>query len=167
MGYPIREAEGKDALAILAYLKVVGSETDNLLFGAEGLAMAINQEKEWLEKARESKKDVILLAEAGDEIIGMASIAGLKNQRLAHRASFAVTVKKSYWSQGIGQKLLKECIEFAQKVGYHLIELEVRADNLGAIRLYEQFGFQTWGRYKDYFAINGQFYDALCMTLYL
>lgn len=167
MGYQIREAEGKDALAILAYLKVVGSETDNLLFGAEGLAMTDEQEKEWLEKARESTKDVILLAENGDEIIGMASIAGLKNQRLAHRASFAVTVKKDYWQQGIGQKLLKECIAFAQKAGYHLIELEVRADNLGAIHLYERFGFQTWGHYKDFFAIRGQFYDALCMTLSL
>lgn len=167
MKVQIREAETRDALAILDYLKMVGSETDNLLFGSEGIALSITQEKEWLERTKESKKDKIFIAKTGNEVIGMVSVAGLKNQRLAHRARFAITVKKSCWNQGIGKELLKECIEFAQTAHYHLIELEVRADNVRAIHLYEQFGFQTWGRYKDFFAVNEQFYDALCMTLYL
>lgn len=49
MKVQIREAETRDALAILDYSKMVGSETDNLLFGSEGIALSITQEKEWLD----------------------------------------------------------------------------------------------------------------------
>ena len=46
----IREMMPEDAEALIACLKRTGGETDNLTFGAEGLPVTIEQEKEHLKQ---------------------------------------------------------------------------------------------------------------------
>ena len=41
--FVITEAAPKDAGELLEYLKIVGSETDNLSFGAQGLPISVEQ----------------------------------------------------------------------------------------------------------------------------
>ena len=47
--------------------------------------------------------------------------------------------------------LLKELINFAEKVGISVIGLEVREGNENAIMLYKKFGFETVGNRKNYY----------------
>ena len=51
----IREAEVKDAEAIIEYCKIVGGQTDNLTMGSEGLPFTIEQEEAMLEESLSSK----------------------------------------------------------------------------------------------------------------
>ena len=46
--FEIDQARPEDAAQLLAYLKRVGSETDNLTFGAEGLPGTAEQEAAYL-----------------------------------------------------------------------------------------------------------------------
>lgn len=55
-------------------------------------------------------------------------------------------VLKDYRGQGVGRQLLTECIDRVHEFGLEKLELEVFADNLAAIRLYEKFGFVMEGR---------------------
>ena len=48
MNITYREAEPSDAGKFLEYCKIVGSETDNLTFGAEGLSLTISQEADFI-----------------------------------------------------------------------------------------------------------------------
>ena len=43
--FEIVRAQAQDAAALLEYLKIVGGETDNLSFGAEGCRSALKQSK--------------------------------------------------------------------------------------------------------------------------
>ena len=58
----ITEAVPKDAEEVLEYLKIVGGETDNLSFGAEGLPVSIGQERAHIREIMESLVSVMYLA---------------------------------------------------------------------------------------------------------
>ena len=72
-----------------------------------------------------------------------------------------VAVSPEYRRRGIATELLERLFEITagdQRRGY---TLEVRVSNLGAIRLYEQLGFQSRGIRRGYYTDNRE--DALIM----
>lgn len=162
-----REAAPEDAQALLDYLKIIGSESDNLSFGAGGLPFTEDQEKAFLASQQRSSHSMILLAFDGSEIVGNASIAGTDNARFGHRKSLAISVRKDHWGQGIGSGLMERLIAFARECGSEVISLEVRSDNHRAKALYEKFGFQSYGVYEKFFKIEGTYFSADFMNLYL
>lgn len=137
----IVRAKGQDAEALLEYLKIVGSETDNLSFGAEGILLEVEEEQKYLDELAKSLNDIQLLAKANGEIIGTASLIRKKN-RMSHRAEFGISVKKAWWGCGVASTLMEYILEFAKSSGVEQINLEVRSDNKRAIALYKKFGFQ-------------------------
>ena len=46
--FEIVRAQAEDAAVLLDYLKIVGGETDNLSFGAEGVPLDVEAEKAYL-----------------------------------------------------------------------------------------------------------------------
>ena len=162
-----REARPEDAAQMLDYLKTVGSESDNLTFGAEGLPFSLEQEQRFLSQMQNSPHSKILMAFDGSELVGNASLDGSTHPRLGHRCSFAITVRKSHWGRGIGSGLLERVISFAKSAGAEVIELQVRTDNQRAIALYRKFGFEKFGTYRKFFKIDGRYFDVDYMNLYL
>ena len=162
-----REATPADAQALLDYLKTVGGESDNLTFGAEGLPVTAEQEEVFLSGMQNNPNFLMLSAFDGDEIVGNASISRLPRARFAHRWEIAISVRKSHWGCGIGSNLLNRLIEFAKNNGAEVISLEVRSDNERAKALYHKFGFEQFGTYRKFFKINGEYFDADYMNLYL
>ena len=72
--FSIVRAQEEDAAALLEYLKIVGGETDNLSFGADGVPLSIDEEKSYLRSQVESTDYVQFLAKVNDEIIGTTSL---------------------------------------------------------------------------------------------
>ncbi|MEX3946410.1 ribosomal protein S18-alanine N-acetyltransferase [Paraburkholderia sp. EG287A] len=65
---------------------------------------------------------------------------------------------------GAGLAMLREAVRIARMQGLEGLLLEVRPSNHRAIRLYEQFGFVTIGRRKNYYpARHHSREDALVM----
>lgn len=164
--FVIEYAQARNAAALLEYLKIVGGETDNLTFGAEGLPLRVDEEETYLRGQTGSTDHVQYLAKANGEIIGTASL-DRQPRRMSHRGEFAISVKKAYWGHGIASALMKEILNFAKANGFEQLELEVRSDNTRAIRLYEKFGFQKLCTFPAFFKINGQDIDFDLMILRL
>lgn len=162
--FKVREARFEDAPQVLEYLKIIGGETENLTFGAEGLPITAEQEGEFLESVYNNPTSLHLIVCKGGEIIGDGGLTGLP-RRMSHRAEVGLSVKKAYWNCGIGSMILKELIEYAKKSGIELLNLEVRSDNLRAIHLYEKFGFRKIGTSPAFFKINGEYADVDLMYL--
>lgn len=167
MKIEIREACAADAEKMILYNKKVGSETDFLSFGTDTFNISCDKEARFLERFRNSKKDLMLVAYDNEKIVANASIEGHRTQRYSHRAELSITVLKKYWGQGIGSSLMEKLIAFAEEIGYKSIYLEVRSDNERAINLYKKFGFVCAGVYKEYFKIDSKYYDADLMVLYI
>lgn len=168
MEIKIEKARPEDAEKILEYLKIVGGETDNLTFGAEGMPIPIDAERDYISSILNSTSSVMCVAKRGDEIVGNASFNGMTRERLKHRGELAVSVKQSEWSKGIGSKLIDYIIDFAKNTAHaEIISLEVRSDNVRAIKLYEKYGFEKIGSFRGFFKVNGVYVDFDLMNLYL
>ena len=160
-----RRVQRSDAAALLDYLKIIGGESDNLTFGAEGFPATVEQEEAFL--AGMNENTLMLMALEDGQIVGNASINRYGRTRFAHRWSLAISIRKSHWGMGIGSELMTRLIAYAKEHGAEVIELEVRSDNDRAKALYRKFGFETFGTYRKFFKINDKHYDADYMNLYL
>ncbi|MBR2908038.1 MAG: GNAT family N-acetyltransferase [Clostridia bacterium] len=155
MSIMIEKATPADAENILAYLRRVGGETENLSFGSEGLSFSVESEEAFLFQMESSRDEVMLVAKENGEIIGNASLSRLP-RRMGHRGEVSVTILKAFWGKGIGSALLAEIIAFAKENSFDVIDLQVRSDNRRAIRLYEKFGFKKFGTHPAFFKIAGE-----------
>ncbi|RAI82481.1 GNAT family N-acetyltransferase [Macrococcoides goetzii] len=163
----IRSVEVKDAEKILEYTKIVGNESNNLLFGSEGIGLNVDQEVKVLESIINHPKQIMIVAIANDEIVGLANLSGQTRERIAHQARLAISVRKDYWGKGISSQLMSSLINFAKEIQIEVITLEVFSNNIRGIKLYEKFGFEHIGEFKKFAKINGEFVDAKLMNLYL
>ena len=157
-------AQEQDAAALLEYLKIVGGETDNLSFGAEGVPLNVEAERAYLDVQVQSHNNIQLLAKVNGEIIGTASLNRQQN-RMSHRAEFGISVKKAWWGCGVAPTLMKYILAFARETGVEQINLEVRSDNNRAIALYKKFGFHKLCTFPGFFKINGELVDFDFMNL--
>lgn len=167
MNYIIEKAKPSDAAGILEYLKQVGSETDNLTFGAEGLSLSVEEEAQFLASFENSDRNAMYLAKSDGRLVGDASFSSSPRERLRHRGQLAISVIKEAWGKGIGNALMLKIIEFAKDTaGVDLIQLEVRSDNERAIKLYQKHGFKKIGMFHGFLKINGELADFDLMNLY-
>lgn len=168
MSYVITKAAPEDAEELLRLLRTIGAESDNLTFGAEGLPVTTEQEREFLAAKLESSHSLMLVVKKDGEIVGNASFDSSPHPRLAHRGRLAISVLRSEWGNGVGTMLMEEIISFARNTAkVQILSLEVRSDNARAIRLYEKFGFQKTGIFPGMLKINGELIDCDLMTLQL
>lgn len=166
MAVIIEKAVPADASALLDFLRQVGGETDNLTFGAEGVPFSVEAEAAFLTRQAGSQDDVMLLAKADGKVVGNASLNRFP-RRMSHRGEVSVAVAREYWGQGIGRRLLESLLVFAREAGMEILDLQVRGDNLRAIRLYEKLGFQKTGSHPAFFKIEGEEIPFVYMVLRL
>lgn len=160
----IIEGSPEDAKAILEFTKKVGSETDNLTFGAEGLDITPEEEASFLREMQNTPNAVFLCAWKDDELIGTGFLGGM-HKRMRHRARLAISILKSEWNKGVGSAMMDKLIGFAKERSIEIVELEVRCDNKRAMHLYEKYGFRHIGTSPAFFKVNGEYIDFELMYL--
>ncbi|CBL44998.1 GCN5-related N-acetyltransferase [gamma proteobacterium HdN1] len=97
----------------------------------------------------ESETSCFLVATVGADIAGYAIFFMHRGTSLARLYSIATA--PSYQGRGIAKKLLEHGEEIATENGRIYMRLEVREDNVAAIRLYEKMGYRQFGEYEDYY----------------
>ncbi|MCO4690350.1 acetyltransferase, GNAT family [Streptococcus infantarius subsp. infantarius] len=163
----VREVTVKDAKNLLEFCNQVGSETDNLSYGSEGMGLSVAEEEKILAKFQNAKTCHFLLAEENGQIVGTYNCRSFRKKRLSHRAEIGIAVKKAYWNKGIGRKLLTRLIDLSRQSGLKILSLEVRTDNKGAIHLYESLGFRRIRTFEGFMEIDGKSIDFNIMELFL
>ncbi len=160
----IRPAVPDDAEAVLAYLCMVGGESDNLTFGPEGPGLTIEEERDFLIRSAASDNALVLLAVCEGAIVGALSFEGGRRDRTRHTGELGISVARALTGHGIGRMLLEQLIAWAEQSGVvRKLNLRTRVDNLGAIRLYERLGWIVEGRLTRDQAIGGVHTDTLFM----
>lgn len=75
-----------------------------------------------------------------------------------------IGVDKNYQGQGIAKQLLNNVVDFLTNLSVEKLLLEVRADNISAIGLYQSFNFLQIHCRKNYYRLqNGLSVDALIL----
>ena len=103
----------------------------------------------------DSETNGVLVAEAGDRIIGFAMVDYIDRpasdynltRRFYHVAEFGVD--PAWQRRGVASALMQSMQADARARGFQKIELDVWAFNEGALAFYEAMGFQTYRRFME------------------
>jgi len=168
MEMTIAKAVREDAAELVAYLNIVGGESDNLTFGANERSITVEWEEQFIERVSKSTVSALLVGRIDGEVACIGSIDAHGRERMAHLANIALSVKKKFWNLGVGTHMMKALIDFARGNGKtEVLHLGVISDNVHAIKLYKNLGFEEIGLYKKFFKVNGVYKDEILMNLYL
>jgi ribosomal protein S18 acetylase RimI-like enzyme len=155
-----RPARETDAEGIRAVVSAVAAEK-RYLATVEGFS---------LEETRAFLRHIIerglpqVTALAGDNVVGFCDILPIAAVGFTHVARLGMAVRSEWRRQGIGRRLLETCLALARKAGIEKVELEVFSDNLGAVKMYESFGFTREGVKSRGRKLDGRYQDVVLMA---
>ena len=156
----LRSPAADDAEAALAYLDRVTRETEFLLYEPGERELGVEQERKWLEGRLNDPREVQIGAFKDGALVGMAGVTkAVPYKRGTHRASIDIALEKDISHLGLGTILMREGIAAAQRMGYEKLELAVCASNERAKRLYDRYGFKTYGVCERAFKYSDGHYD--------
>lgn len=119
---------------------------------------------EWLNRRKTDPNGsfMVIANDTTDEPIGFVQIINIHHR---NRYGFVgIALAQSARGQGLGRIAMEKLIAVAQeKYQLKKILLEVRADNLAALSLYQSMNFQTVGTLLNHFRTDDKIYDVILM----
>lgn len=162
----LRNAEPEDAQALIDLVNACDRETTYLSREPGEFDLTPEKERELLARWKESKTNLYLAAQVEGKIIGSCQASCPAKKRYAHKASVAVALRQEYCGLGIGRRMLLILAAWGRENGLSHLELEVDTENLRAVKLYTDVGFQVSGRkYRDKRLADGTYRDSYLMYL--
>jgi putative acetyltransferase len=105
------------------------------------------------------------VATEGVLVVGWCDIFPSWAHAVQHCGTLGMGVLSAYRGRGIGTQLLIACLAKARSKGITRVELEARADNTAAVRLYQKLGFTHEATKRNAMRFDGRYYDSVQMSL--
>lgn len=129
-------------------------------------------EEKWqsrIENSLKGETGVTIIARDGEKAVGLVGIQFLqhpKNRHIVH--IWGTYTAPAYRGKGIGKQLIQKVIDIAKaKPEIKKIKIEVNPDQSAAHNLYKKLGFQEIGTAKMELFVDGKYYDAVQMEMYI
>ncbi|MGN0470824.1 MAG: GNAT family N-acetyltransferase [Acutalibacteraceae bacterium] len=108
------------------------------------------------------------VAEDNGKIVGLYILHPNNVGRCGHICNASYAVSSIHRGKHIGEKLVKDCIATAKKVGFKVLQFNaVVESNIHARHLYERLGFQQLGTIPDGFRMKDGSYENICPYYYV
>ena len=162
----IRAPKVEDAADIIYVISTCDTETPFLARNPGEFSFTVEQEAAFIERILSDENHEWFIAEYDGKIVGQCSAhIPSSNQRFCHRSEVAFAILKDYCDLGIGGKMMLECIEWCKNKGAEQIEITVVEGNDRAKKMYENFGFEVYGRKPNALKyLDGTYRDELFMV---
>lgn len=141
MSIQIRRSRLEDAASFSEAITAVAAE-ESYLASVDGFS--IDEARAYLQTAVTGAVHQVVAVD-DDKVVGACDITPLQSKGFTHIGRLGMFVRREWRGQGIGKRLLTACLAAAKAGGLEKVELQVFADNLTAIRLYESAGFRREG----------------------
>ncbi len=160
----VRRAREADAAALAAYMAELMAERLDTISQRE--TPTVPEEREWVLRANVVERGMILLAQAGEAVIGLLDLWAGERDDNRHVGRFGMSVARDWRGRGVGRRLLTRAIKEARAwPGFCRLELECVSWNAPAIALYESLGFKLEARMAKTINLRGKPEDMLLMAL--
>jgi RimJ/RimL family protein N-acetyltransferase len=102
-------------------------------------------------------------------LVGIVGFTHTERKKVCHKGTLmSMFVSPEVQQKGIGSRLVSYLLDQAKQIPeLEQIQLAVVSTNESAKRLYEKFGFETYGVEKRALQHDGQFYDEDLMALFI
>ena len=106
----------------------------------------------------------VIISKADDQRIGTC---GFHKWNKSHqRAEIGYDLSPNAWGQGYMQEAIRAAIQYGfNHMGLHRIEALVYPENTRSLHLLNKLGFKQEGNLRDYFYLDGKFYDHVILSL--
>ena len=106
------------------------------------------------------------ITDKNDKVLGYTFLNAIN--WINRNSYFGIIIgEKSQRGKGVGKATLELITNYAfNNLNLHKITLEVVANNIGAIKLYESFGFKQEGELKKHVFVNGKFEDIKIFSIF-
>ena len=158
----IREARVEDAERLHAFYRVVTSETEFLITKPDEI-FSVSEERGLIRIYSSMRNRLYLVALHGSSVIASLKIAGERRKRLSHSGELSIAVRKDYWGQGLGRRMMEKALSWAEGV-LERVELNVVDSNERAIKLYESLGFVVEGVKRRAVKLSDGYHDIYIMA---
>lgn len=159
----IRKAEEKDLTEIV---EIYNSSISSRMSTADLKPVSLVEKMNWFSCYSDQRP--ILVYEKDSEVVGWISFKDFYGRPAYHlTAELAVYVKKDFQGQGIGDELLGTAIEMAPFLGLHNLLAFVFSHNIPSIKLFEKYGFRSWGKLPEVAEMDDKLYSLSILGLKL
>ncbi|WMB29322.1 GNAT family N-acetyltransferase [Streptococcus didelphis] len=160
----IEEAQVYDAKQVLELFHKVSRQTDFISETTEILAASEEDLGTFLANSSNSLADICLLLKIDHQVVGLLNIASEKSVDTCHIGELFI-IEENYQGFGLGKELMAVALDWAGQTPQLLkLELQVQVRNLGAIHLYQTYGFEIEGSRKlGVKTKNGDYLDLYYM----
>ena len=147
----LRSPREEDIPGTLEYLVQSAGESEFILRYPEECGKYTPEgEKAVFDRKNASPDEMMIMCLVDGKVVGNCDVAVLPNLKCRHRATVAIALLKDYWNLGIGTRMFRELIAFAEsKPQVTQMELEFVEGNDRARHLYEKMGFRIAGVHPD------------------
>jgi RimJ/RimL family protein N-acetyltransferase len=158
----LRPVSVEDAAGLL---DLVADEEGNRLTGTRRLDLSLEAARSWYGSRAEhdDRLDLAVVDRATGEYAGEAVLNELD---LDNRScNFRIGLRPSFQDRGLGSEATRLILDHSFAIGLHRVGLEVYAFNPRARRVYEKAGFVYEGTRRDALLWNGEWTDAIVMSV--
>ncbi len=126
-----------------------------------------NEQREWFQSIYKNKNQFVF----GIEHIETSKLIGTcglyEFDQISRKAELRMKIgDTTEWGKGYGKLALEELIKFGfNDLNIHRIWLKVFEDNLAAIKIYSNSGFELEGKMKEDVFIQGKYKNVLLMGI--
>ena len=159
----IRPTRMEDAASLCAAIRSVAAEQ---WFLATVDGFSLSETRAYLQVAIEASfPHLVAVGDTG--VVGSCDIRPHPGKGFTHVGRLGMFVLARYRGGGVGRRLLTAALQSAKTSGLEKVELEVFADNLAAIHLYETHGFFREGVRQRTRKWRDRYQDLLLMGRWL
>lgn len=165
MDLTVRRLTGEDAPAYRA-LRLEALADTPVAFGESGAEAESRPDADW--GALLSGERAFFGVFEGFELVACANFSPEPGEKAKHRGwLYGVYVSPRARGKGASNLLIGAVLDHARKEGVLQVHLGVWTDNHPALRLYERFGFSTYGTLPRALFVDGRFIDEHQMVCFL
>lgn len=167
----LRTPTSEDLDALLAYINELSKEDTFITFSGEIITR--EEEEKFLTTTLDKmgKGDTLMIcAFYNNLLIGNCGVdrRTISRQREKHLGIVGISLRKQFRGDGIGKVMLQALLDTTKAhYDFKLLTLDVYGINAVAISLYQQLGFQEYGRLPKGVLYKGEYIDKVEMYLAL
>ncbi|WP_164667863.1 GNAT family N-acetyltransferase [Virgibacillus doumboii] len=127
--------------------------------------MSMEQLQDLYEKSQENKKVRQFILTNNEERLGLVALYSIEQR---HRnAEFAIMIDPEQQGNGYASPATQLAVDYAfLKLNLHKVYLHAITINEKAIHIYKKIGFQVESELKEHFFVNGEYHDAVMMSIF-
>lgn len=158
---PAREAD-LPALTDIYNAAVTGTE-----FTGHFAPLSLEERRGWW-LTHEDPRFPVLVAEAGQEVLGYASLSQWYDTPVyAHTAESSLYLAPNAQGRGLGTTLMRALLDEARRLGHHVVLSRIWSENLPSIAMCRKCGYETVGIQREIGFRRGKWEDCVVMQVIL